>query len=115
MPNIHELLDENQEKCEELTREIQKYKQARELSENASAAMRNMVELMEKVRGEIQPFTELKFRRFKRAVFALSITNTVLIILLAVILAHGIYGNQGSGEQQPVETEERNVVENNRD
>jgi hypothetical protein len=86
MPSIQESLDEAQRQCQALTQEIQAFKDARILNEQATASLEATVRAMEATHAAIKPLTEQRLKTFGIVVGALTAFNTVLLITTLILV-----------------------------
>jgi hypothetical protein len=90
MANIHELLNDAQNKCEVLVKEIETFKSARLLHQKAADALDATCVALQNTTEAIAPLTELRVRRM--TIILLSITGLnfamFLVTLLVVVLKH---------------------------
>lgn len=88
MPNIHELLDDTQKKCEALVKEMETFKSARLLNQKAADALDVACAALHNTTKAIAPLTELRVRRMTIILLSMTGLNVVLFIatLLVVIL-----------------------------
>jgi hypothetical protein len=88
MPNIHELLDDTQKKCEALVKEMEAFKSARALNQKAAEGLDATCEALKATIKAIEPFTELRVRRMALILMAATGLNVILFVttLLVVLL-----------------------------
>lgn len=85
-PNYNEILEESIKKSQELEKEIEKFKNAVAINDSAGNNLNSIAENIKKISQEIKPFTTAGFKAFKKLLIILSILNTVLIFVLALVL-----------------------------
>jgi hypothetical protein len=84
MPTIHELLDDTQQKCTALVKEMETFKSARLLNQKAADALDATCAALQNTTKAIAPLTELRVRRM--TIILLSITGLNFVMFLATLL-----------------------------
>lgn len=84
MPDIHELLDEAQQHCETLTREIATHKSSRRVNEELATSLSKTVSLLERTVREIRPIREAAVRR--NTILLLSGVGAAVLLSLANLI-----------------------------
>jgi len=82
MPTIHKLLDESQKQCKTLVDEINAFKHARVLNQQATDSLDATCVALQKTTKAIRPFTEARIRWFMIVVSLATLLNTLLFIAI---------------------------------
>jgi hypothetical protein len=86
MPDMHALLDECQTQCQALVEEIKALKQSRSLHEQATNALETTSKALQETAARIQPFTDVRFKRFVVGVIIGAVLNVALAAAVLVVL-----------------------------
>ena len=86
MPTIHEVLDESQKQCKALVDEINTFKQARVLNQQAADSLDATCAALQKTTKAIRPFTEARIRQFMIIIGSATLLNTLLFVTILLLI-----------------------------
>jgi len=86
MPTIHEALDESQKQCKALVDEINTFKQARILNQQAADSLNATCTALQKTTKAIRPFTEARIRWFMIIFGSATLLNTLLFVVILLLI-----------------------------
>lgn len=84
--DVHVVLDECRTKAESLVDEIERYKSAAEVNQSAADSLESVSKTLISVIEQIEPFTDVKFKKFQNVLIAGSIVNGGLLIAAVALL-----------------------------
>lgn len=90
MPNIHELLNESQKKCEALSKEIEAFRDARKLNQISAESLHAVSASIQSVTKELRPIGEVRFRKYRNISLISLGVNTILLLVITILLTSGI-------------------------
>ena len=83
---VHTFLDECKKQSKELVSEIEKFKRSSEMNQAVIQSLSSIAQSLKAVIKEVEPFTQLRFRRFQLLFYIWSGVNSVFLILVLILL-----------------------------
>lgn len=84
--DIHSLLEDSRISAENLVKEMEEYRAARELHQAETDALTDVTAAIGEVLKQITPFKEIQMRRFQTILMIGTVLNFLLLIALLITL-----------------------------
>ncbi len=86
MPDIQDVLDDCQKQCDALVKEIESFKAARQLNEQATKSLDATSLALGKTARAIEPFTAMRMNLIQTILLSMMGANTVLFLIIMITL-----------------------------